>query len=319
MRRPHPPSLYMADYNVILGTNTADNLIVSNTAGDDSLSLLSGNDTVTGSGGVDRAVLGSGNDLLTQPGDYTGGSIFGGSGNDTLSTASKFDDSAFEGESNNDFIELTKASTTFSGVTLSGGLANDTITLVSTSTFKNSSVYGGGTSATTTDGADSITLGAVNSSFAQGNAGADTFNIAGTTTSTTVRGGKGNDKISAVGSVGLSYLAGDVGADTLVLTGAVASTTQSSVAVLITPILTPQTVFTSLTLFSRVGSRVMLAMTHFSSTVQSATTPQSEAVKVVISSQLFPPFPSLKLQATRVLTLCSSVALSIRLPFTAET
>ena len=180
VRRPHPPSLYMADYNVILGTNTADNLIVSNTAGDDSLSLLSGNDTVTGSGGVDRAVLGSGNDLLTQPGDYTGGSIFGGSGNDTLSTASKFDDSAFEGESNNDFIELTKGSTTFSGVTLSGGLANDTITLVSTSTFKNSSVYGGGTSATSTDGADSITLGAVNSSFARGNGGADTFNIAGT-------------------------------------------------------------------------------------------------------------------------------------------
>ena len=62
----------MADYNVILGTNTADNLIVSNTSGDDSLALLAGNDTVTGSGGIDIADLGDGNDLLTQPGDFTG-------------------------------------------------------------------------------------------------------------------------------------------------------------------------------------------------------------------------------------------------------
>ena len=306
----------MADYNVILGTNTADNLIVSNTAGDDSLSLLSGNDTVTGSGGVDRAVLGSGNDLLTQPGDYTGGSIFGGSGNDTLSTASKFDDSAFEGESNNDFIELTKASTTFSGVTLSGGLANDTITLVSTSTFKNSSVYGGGTSATSTDGADSITLGAVNSSFAQGNGGADTFNIAGTTTSTTVRGGKGNDKISAVGSVGLSYLAGDVGADTLVLTGAVASTTSVFGGSLNhTDTDSADSLYFTDTV-QQSWVRVMLALTLlFNGAISNDTSIRGGQGGDFISA--FPPSLSPKLLATRVLTLCSSVALSTKPLFTA--
>ena len=63
----------MADYNVILGTNTADNLVVSNTSSTDSLAVLSGNDTVTGSGGIDIVDFGKGNDLLTTTGDYTGG------------------------------------------------------------------------------------------------------------------------------------------------------------------------------------------------------------------------------------------------------
>ena len=71
-RNPHPPLLRMADYNVILGTNTADNLVVSNTSGTDSLAVLSGNDTVTGSGGIDIVDFGKGNDLLTTTGDYTG-------------------------------------------------------------------------------------------------------------------------------------------------------------------------------------------------------------------------------------------------------
>ena len=85
---PHPPHVSMADYTTILGTSTADSLIVSNTSGDDSLALLTGNDTVTGSGGIDIVDLGSGNDLMTQPGDYTAGTILGGSGNDTIHTAS---------------------------------------------------------------------------------------------------------------------------------------------------------------------------------------------------------------------------------------
>ena len=86
----------MADYNVILGTNTADGLIVSNTSGDDSLALLAGNDTVTGSGGTDIVSLGSGNDLVTQPGDYSAGSIFGGEGNDTIQVNAKFNGSIID-------------------------------------------------------------------------------------------------------------------------------------------------------------------------------------------------------------------------------
>ena len=97
----------MADYNVILGTNTADNLIVGNTSGDDSLALLSGNDTVTGSGGIDIVDLGSGNDLLTQPGAYTGGTVLGGKGNDTIYTADAFTSTEFDGGANNDSIALT--------------------------------------------------------------------------------------------------------------------------------------------------------------------------------------------------------------------
>jgi Ca2+-binding RTX toxin-like protein len=66
----------MADYNIVLGTNTADSVIVGSSSGDDSLALLAGNDTVTGSGTNDIISLGAGNDLVTQAGNYTGGSIF---------------------------------------------------------------------------------------------------------------------------------------------------------------------------------------------------------------------------------------------------
>ena len=119
----------MADYNIILGTSTADSLIVSNTAGDDSLALLAGNDTVTGTGGIDITDAGTGNDLITQLGDYTGGTILGGDGNDTIYGAAKYDGSETDGGANNDSIALVNTSVTFTSATLSGGLANDTISV----------------------------------------------------------------------------------------------------------------------------------------------------------------------------------------------
>ena len=215
----------MADYNVILGTNTADNLIVSNTTGDDSLVLLSGNDTVTGSGGIDIASMGQGNDLLTQPGDFTGSTVLGGDGNDTLSTSSEISNTIFKGEANNDSISLLKANATFTGVTLAGGLANDSIELISTSTLSSSSVYGGSATEGANDGQDSLVFGKITSSLAQGNGGSDTLLVSGTSTSSSVRGGKASDLISQVGSVGLSFVAGDKGSDTLIFTGAIQSNT----------------------------------------------------------------------------------------------
>ena len=156
----------MADYTTILGTSTADSLIVSNTSGDDSLALLTGNDTVTGSGGIDIVDLGSGNDLMTQPGDYTAGTILGGSGNDTIHTASKFSGSEADGGTNNDSIVLVK-NTTFSSASLSGGQANDTISVNSSSTLVSSSIYGAASTGGSTDGADSIELGTLSSSLLQ--------------------------------------------------------------------------------------------------------------------------------------------------------
>ena len=117
------------------------------------------------------------------------------------------------------------ASETFSAMTISGGLANDTINLVGTTTLLSSSVYGGGATGGSSDGADSINLGTVSSSFVQPNAGSDTINITATTTSSTVRGGKSADFVTFAGSVGLSYVSGDLGGDTLTLGGAVASGT----------------------------------------------------------------------------------------------
>ena len=112
----------MADYNVILGTDTADNILTGNTAGTDSLVLLAGNDTVTGSNGVDIVDLGKGNDLVTQPGAYTGGTILGGEGNDTFHTGSNFNGSQVDLGANNDSIAYRKSDGTLSSVTLAGGL-----------------------------------------------------------------------------------------------------------------------------------------------------------------------------------------------------
>jgi hypothetical protein len=209
----------MADYNVVLGSSTADSLIVSNTSGTDSLALLAGNDTVTGSGGIDVIDFGSGNDLLTQPGAYTGGTVLGGSGNDTIYSAAKASGTLFNGQSNNDSIDFSNSSATFSALTISGGLANDTITLKSGTTLSASSVYGGSSTVTALDSADSISVGTSSSSFLQGNAGNDTFNIAKKLTSSTVKGGKDNDFISQVGAVKGSVVTGDVGSDTFLFTG----------------------------------------------------------------------------------------------------
>jgi Ca2+-binding RTX toxin-like protein len=214
----------MADYTTILGTSTADSLIVSNTSGDDSLALLTGNDTVTGSGGIDIVDLGSGNDLMTQPGDYTAGTILGGSGNDTIHTASKFSGSEADGGTNNDSIVLVK-NTTFSSATLSGGQANDTISVNSSSTLVSSSIYGAASTGGSTDGADSIELGTLSSSLLQGNAGNDTFYVAGKTTNSTTLGGRGNDYITTVGTIAGSYVGGNRGSDSLILTGNVAEST----------------------------------------------------------------------------------------------
>ena len=215
----------MADYNVILGTNTADGLIVSNTSGEDSLALLAGNDTVTGSGGIDIVDFGSGNDLLTQPGAYTGGTLIGGTGNDTFYFGDKVSGTSADGGNNNDSIMLVKTTGTFSANTLAGALSNDTINIASGTTLLNSSVYGGSASVTSNDGADSIVVGTVSASLLQGNAGNDTFNIQGTSTDATIRGGASDDNINQVGSIGLSYVSGNLGGDTLMVTGAVSANT----------------------------------------------------------------------------------------------
>ena len=89
-----------------------------------------------------------------------------------------------DGGANNDSIRLARTTGTFTTSTLSGGLANDTIAINTATTLKDSTIYGGGTSATSSDGADSIQIGSANASFLQGNGGNDTFDIAGTSTST---------------------------------------------------------------------------------------------------------------------------------------
>ena len=159
----------MADYNTILGTDTADNILTGNTSGDDSLALLAGNDTVTGSGGIDIVDLGTGNDRVTQAGNYTGGTILGGTGNDTFYPG--FNASLVDGGLNNDSIVLVKASVTLNH---GGGLApNDTIFPTPPAPSRTHR-YGGGASGGNAAGShDSISVGTLSSAVIQGNAGQD--------------------------------------------------------------------------------------------------------------------------------------------------
>ena len=69
------------------------------------------------------------------------------------------------------------------------GLANDTISVVSTPHLLLPLSLVVVHLVTSTDGQDSISLGILSSSLVQGNGGTDTLNVAGTTTSSSVRGG----------------------------------------------------------------------------------------------------------------------------------
>ena len=78
------------------------------------------------------------------------------------------------------------------------------------------SVYGGSTTSTTNDGADSIyfAVGATQS-FIQSNAGADTLHLKGGSKQSTVKAGAGNDSIKIEGGGSQLYVYGNNGDDTL--------------------------------------------------------------------------------------------------------
>ena len=86
-----------------------------------------------------------------------------------------------------------------------------------------SSVFGGGSDDTTTDGADSLSIvGSVSASFVQGNAGNDTIDFTEVVIGSSARGGAGDDQLYLDKAVSAdSYITGDRGSDTLTLAGVV--------------------------------------------------------------------------------------------------
>ena len=87
-----------------------------------------------------------------------------------------FAGATLRGGTGNDTITLATASAT--NALLLGDSGNDTITLgSSTSHLVSSTIQGGSQTDTTTDGADSISVGGSASAFIQGNAGNDVISV----------------------------------------------------------------------------------------------------------------------------------------------
>ena len=160
-------------------------------------------------------------------------------------------------------------------------VCDDTIAINTATTLKDSTIYGGGTSATLAT--ELTAFKSPPAAFLQGNADNDTFDIAGTSTSTTIKGGQGTDFISRVGSVGLSYLTGNKGSDT-VLTGAVANNTSiwgGSIADTTDDAADGLVVSST---FRILGFKVTVVRIRFSSVVLLATTAAAFLVQEAISS-----------------------------------
>ena len=132
----------------------------------------------SGSASAAYATGNGGNDTIYIAGEVTSSSsVFGGQGNDQITAAS-----------------------TLTASYLTGNLGNDTIVVGSFA--KGATVFGGGGFLfdTSTDGADSLTIGGnlSASSMIQANGGNDTIDVTGSVLESTIYGGQGTDYISGV-------------------------------------------------------------------------------------------------------------------------
>ena len=178
--------------NPIIGTNDGDYLV--DTADDDSIEGLGGNDTVSSyNGGSDTVLGGAGDDVLGGI-----GKLDGGIGNDSLST----------------YSGLASAST------LLGGDGNDTITNYSWFWGAHFDVLDGGNGDDYIEGAGTVSGGAGNDfliahgGLFSGGAGNDGILIFDTSN---VDGGTGNDTISSYTLYGTSTIHGGKGDDAIFL------------------------------------------------------------------------------------------------------
>ena len=165
----------------------------------DSFSALTGDDNVLGAGSNDIVDLGAGNDSVNFSTDLSGGVVYGKGGNDSLGITVSVNTATLSGGAGNDTLWMTKGVSAY----LTGDLGSDTISFVG-SDFNNSTVYGGNLSdATSSDGADSISInGTLSGSYVAGNGGNDTMYAAAPLTgSSSVVGGQGADDLSLVGSL----------------------------------------------------------------------------------------------------------------------
>ena len=146
--------------------------------------------------------------------DADGASIYGRGGNDSIGITVAFDTSTAYGGEGNDTIWLSRGASQV----VYGDAGNDSLEIKMGLT--NATVYGGNaTTATSTDGNDSIVLSSsVSNSFVQGNGGNDTMYVGSSVFGgSSIYGGQGVDLISMVGTVTGSTVGGNLGADTIKL------------------------------------------------------------------------------------------------------
>lgn len=203
-----------ADILDVSGATTGTTVVFGGTGetdstdGGDTITLNTGNTTVYSNAGNDGITMG-----ITASGKTA--TVNSGLGNDTVNLAA-----AAAGSSTN--INLAAGNDTIAdaavagSLTITGGAGDDIINIGSAT--GDATVYGGTGEADSTDGADTVTLGAHNV-VAYTNAGADVIEVRGKAGGTSVvNAGIGNDTITDnAGAAGSHTVSGGLGADTITL------------------------------------------------------------------------------------------------------
>jgi Ca2+-binding RTX toxin-like protein len=182
-----------ADNDTVTLSGEANKVLIDLQGGNDALSLVDAlNSTVN---------AGTGNDTITQGATRTfeTGNIFGNTGNDVF-TFVNLEDAYVGGDQDDDSITVSGSSV---NSTIRGGNQRDTISVAG--------AIGGIIKGDKQE--DQITLTGTNSGlYVGGDSDDDVFNIGGTTTTTTVRGGAGKDDMN-ITSLGALITKGDDGID----------------------------------------------------------------------------------------------------------
>ncbi|MBU6396014.1 MAG: choice-of-anchor I family protein [Sphingomonadales bacterium] len=185
------------------------NWTVNTLAGNDTITIGAGNDTVNAGTGNDTISTGAGNDLILVDPNSGFDAVNGGLGNDTIRATA-----------NNTVIGLSSLSGVetisggaFTGVSILGSSAADTLDFSGTTLSGITGIDGGAGSDTITGSTavDSI-FGGIGNDTIDGNNGNDT--IDGGTGNDTLLGGAGNDTLT--GGLGNDELRGGAGNDTLI-------------------------------------------------------------------------------------------------------
>ena len=168
---------------------------------------------------------GAGADTLILSGNLASGQFIEGdfnafAGNDSVNVTGSFVSTTVQGGAGNDTIFISGRTASGEGSSATafyGGDGTDSLQV----SGRGTSVYGGGSADSTTDGADTISITNLYSATVYGAAGADSIILSNTIDSVRVEAGTGANFINGSGTLSDTTILGGAAADSLALTGTV--------------------------------------------------------------------------------------------------